>query len=276
MFVAEYFVSGFNVLLPALSEALDIPSNAETWPASVFSLVLGAFLLPAGRVADIFGGYTVFCAGLAWFVVWSLIAGFSQNYIMLIFCRALQGLGPAMFLPSGIMLLGSIYRPGPRKNLVFSLYGAFAPVGFFAGIFFAGLSAQILTWPWFFYFGTIMLAIVAAVSFLCIPRHTMEIRKVAPKMDWWGTCTVVPGLVLLVFAITDGSHAPNGWATPYIPVTFVLGWVFIGTFVYLEGWVVEQPLLPGDLFNVPGMKPLALALFFQYGVFGIFLFYASF
>ena len=87
---------------------MDIPSNAETWPASVFSLVTGAFLLPLGRLADIYGGYIVFNVGLAWFVIWSLIAGFSQNYIMLIVCRALQGFGPAAFLPSGIMLLGSI------------------------------------------------------------------------------------------------------------------------------------------------------------------------
>ena len=108
MFVAEYFISGFNVLLPSLSMALDIPSEAQTWPASVFSLVTGAFLLPFGRLADIFGGKTVFVAGLVWFVIWSLIAGFSQNYIMLIFCRAFQGFGPAAFLPSGIMLLGSM------------------------------------------------------------------------------------------------------------------------------------------------------------------------
>lgn len=113
MFIAEYFISGFNVLLPALSEALHIPPQAETWPASVFSLVTGAFLLPFGRLADMFGGYVVFVSGLAWFVLWSIFAGFSKNYIMLIFCRALQGFGPAAFLPSGIMLLGSIVRPAP-------------------------------------------------------------------------------------------------------------------------------------------------------------------
>jgi hypothetical protein len=110
MFVAEYFVSGFNVLLPTLSKALHIPSQAETWPASVFSLVTGAFLLPFGRLADMFGGHLVFVTGLIWFLIWSIIAGFSQNYIMLIFCRALQGFGPAAFLPSGIMLLGSTVR----------------------------------------------------------------------------------------------------------------------------------------------------------------------
>lgn len=113
MFVAEYFISGFNVLLPALTIELEIPKQAETWPASVSSLVTGAFLLPFGRLADIFGGYIVFTSGLAWFVIWSLIAGFSQNYIMLILCRALQGFGPAAFLPSGIMLLGSIVSTPP-------------------------------------------------------------------------------------------------------------------------------------------------------------------
>jgi MFS family permease len=276
MFVAEYFVSGFNILLPELSVELSIPSNAQTWPASVFSLVTGAFLLPFGRLADMFGGYMVFCVGLGWFLIWSIIAGFSQNYIMLIVCRALQGFGPAAFLPSGIMLLGSIYRPGPRKNLVFSLYGAFAPVGFFTGIFFAGVSAQFISWGWFFWIGSIILAIVAVASYLCIPNREQDYVGKGVKMDWWGTATVVPGLVLIIFALTDGSHAPNGWATPYIPVTFVIGWLFIGAFIYIEGWFAEQPLIPGDMFNVKGMKPLTLALFFQYGTFGIFLFYASF
>jgi MFS family permease len=276
MFVAEYFISGFNILLPDLTEALHIPSNAQTWPASVFSLVTGAFLLPFGRLADMFGGYLVFCAGLGWFLIWSIIAGFSQNYVMLIVCRALQGFGPAAFLPSGIMLLGSIYRPGPRKNLVFSLYGAFAPVGFFTGIFFAGVSAQYITWGWFFWVGAIILAIVAVVSYFCVPNREEDRSGKGIKMDWLGTATVVPGLVLIIFALTDGSHASNGWATPYIIVTFVIGWLCIAAFIYIEGWVAEQPLLPGDMFNVKGMKPLAVALFFQYGTFGIFLFYASF
>lgn len=278
MFISEYMVSGFAILLPSLSTALDIPSKAQTWPASVFSLVVGAFLLPIGRLADIFGAYLIFNVGIVWFLIWTIIAGFSQNYIMLIMCRALQGFGPAAFLPSGIMLLGSIYRPGPRKNLIFSLYGAFAPFGFFAGIFFAGVSTQYMIWGWFFWIAAIILATVVVASYFCIPDHRIETNKQASgvRMDWWGAMTVIPGLVLVVFALTDGSHAPQGWATPYVPVTFVIGWLFLGAFLYVEAKVAEQPLLPGDLFNVKGMKPLTLALFLQYGNFGIFIFYASF
>jgi MFS family permease len=174
------------------------------------------------------------------------------------------------------VLTGTQYRPGPRKNFVFSLYGAFAPVGFFVGIFFAGLAAQYLYWGWYFFFGSIMLAIVTAVSYISIPSDRDTKQKGEVKFDWLGTITIIPALILIVFALTDGSHAPNGWATPYIPVTFVLGWILFGVFVWIEGWIAEQPLLPGDMFNVKGMKAVVLALFFQYGVFGIFLFYASF
>ena len=133
-------MSGFNIILPTLVESLDIAPASQTWPASAFSLVVACFLLPSGRLSDMFGGYPVYCLGMLWLTIWSIIAGFSTNEIMMDLCRALQGFGPAAYLPSSLMLLGSIYRPGPRKNFVFSLYGACAPLGFFFGIFFAGKS----------------------------------------------------------------------------------------------------------------------------------------
>lgn len=139
-------MSGFTVILPTLVKDLDIPAASSTWPASAFSLTVASFLLIFGRAADRFGGYPVYVAGMIWLTVWSLIAGFSTNEIMLNFCRALQGLGPAAFLPSSVMVLGSIYRPGPRKNLIFSIYGACAPLGFFIGIFFAGMTAEYTSW----------------------------------------------------------------------------------------------------------------------------------
>lgn len=236
----------------------------------------GAFLLPFGRLSDIVGGYYVFVGGLVWYAIWSLIAGFSQDYIMLIFCRAMQGFGPAAYLPSGVMLLGRIYRPGPRKNLVFFLYGAFSPVGFFTGIFFAGLSGQYLLWSWFFYLGAILLGIVTGVACLTIPADRSQWRSGEVKMDWLGAALIVPGLFLVVFALTDSSHAPNGWKTPYISLTLVVGMLCLLLAYYVEGWVAEMPLLPFEIFRIKHMKPLALSLFFSYGVFGLYLFYSSF
>jgi len=120
-------VSGFNVILPTLLVKLDLPQTGAVWPAAAFALVTAAFLLPFGRLSDKYGAYPIFISGLVWFCVWSVVVGFSTNELMLDLCRALQGLGPSAFLPSGVALMGNMYRPGPRKNLVFSLYGGSAP-----------------------------------------------------------------------------------------------------------------------------------------------------
>lgn len=195
---------------------------------------------------------------------------------MLTFCRALQGFGPAAFLPSGIMLVGSIYRPGPRKNLVFCLYGTFSPLGFFSGIFIGGLSGDHIRWSWYFWIAAILLAVVSLVALVYIPSDRLDQRSKQVKMDWMGAATIVPGLLLVVSAITDSSHAPPGWSTPYIYVTLIIGIVFLCCAFYVEGWISDKPLLPFDLFKMKAMRPLIAALFLTYGVFGIYLFYASF
>ncbi|KAI9654267.1 MAG: hypothetical protein M1831_005432 [Alyxoria varia] len=269
--MTEYFVSGFNVLVPTLMRTLSIPSASAVWPAAAFALVTASFLLPFGRLADMYGGRIVYLSGLIWFFVWSIIAGFSKNELMLDWCRAMQGLGPAAFLPSGIMLIGSIYRPGPRKNLVFSVYGGSAELGFFVGVLIAGLVGSFLPFGYYFWIGAILVLTTIVAAIFAIPKDRPSRPTV--KMDWLGASLAVPGLILTVFALTDGSHAPNKWATWYIPTTLVVGLALLSLAIYVEGYVAMYPLVPPSLFRVAYIKPLFLALFFNYGVLGVFLLY---
>lgn len=273
--LTEYFVSGFTVILPTLIRDLDIPQSSSVWPATAFSLVIASTLLVFGRLGDMWGGYPVFLCGLAWLLVWSVIAGFSINPLMLDFCRALQGLGASAFLPTGVMLMGSLYRPGPRKNLVFALYGTSAVFGFFVGIFVAGIVGQFLRWGFYFWIGAILTAITLGTSIFSIPNDRKERVQNNIRMDWFGATTIVSGLVLVVLAITESAHAEKGWRTPYIPILFVVGFLSLFLAVYIEGWVAELPLLPADIFSVPAMTPLMMALLVLYGTWGIFSVYGT-
>ncbi|RVX66491.1 hypothetical protein B0A52_09775 [Exophiala mesophila] len=273
--LTEYFVSGFGVILPTLIRELNIPASAIVWPATAFSLVIASTLLVFGRFGDMWGAYPVYLWGFSWLCVWSIICGFSINPMMLNFCRALQGLGAAAFLPTGVMIIGSVYRPGPRKNIVFALYGTFAVVGFFLGIFCGGVVGQFLRWSWYFWIGAFLAAISIVTSIFSIPNDRKERRSNNIKMDWLGTLVLIPGLVLIVFSITQSAHADLRWRTPYIPTLFVVGCLFLFVAVYIEGWVAEFPLLPADLFKVPHMTPLLLALLLLYGTAGIVLLYAT-
>jgi MFS family permease len=212
---------------------------------------------------------------MAWLTLWSIIAGFSINPLMLNFCRALQGLGAGAYLANGILLLGTIYRPGPRKNLVFSVYGTSAVVGFFVGIFTAGVVGEYTHWRWYFWIGAIIGALTTVSSYYSIPSDFAMRRKNGITMDWLGAALIVIGLTLAVYAITDSSHSANGWRTPYIPILLVVGFLLLGAAVYVEGWIATLPLLPFDIFAVESMKPLTIALFLNYGTFGIYLLYVT-
>ncbi|EGY20536.1 hypothetical protein VD0002_g8704 [Verticillium dahliae] len=275
-FLTEYFVSGFTVILPTLITELNIPQAASVWPATAFSLVIASTLLVFGRLGDMWGGYPVFVAGLAWLLVWSIIAGFSINPLMLDLCRALQGLGAAAALPTGVMLMGSLYRPGPRKNLVFAVYGTSAVFGFFGGILMAGIVGQFTRWGFYFWIGAILTAITLVTSILSIPRpHSKDRAPSLAKMDYPGAVTIVCGLVLVVFSILQSAHAPAGWRAPYIPVCLALGVLSLGAAAYIETRVAAQPLLPASIFTTPCMSPLLLALFLLYGTWGVFSVYGT-
>ncbi|KAK8005315.1 major facilitator superfamily domain-containing protein [Apiospora arundinis] len=251
MMLGEFFISGFNIVLPTVASNLNIPDSSRTWPAEV----------------------PIFLFGLFWLVVWSLICGFSQNTNMLIVCRAMQGLSTAAYLPASMSLLGQTYRPGPRKNFIFSLYGAFTVLGFYIGIAVGALTAQLLSWRWYFWVGALLALVNVVVGYLTVPKLAGQSGNAALVMDWWGVGTIVPGVVLVIFAFTGGSGAPEGWRTPYVYVTLLIGVLFLAAAVYVEGWVAAQPLFPAEVFRPKGMKRLVVSLFCCYGVFGIYLFY---
>ena len=115
-----------------------------------------------------------------------------------------------------------------------------------------GIAGEFLTWRWYFWIGTATAVVVSIVSLLTIPRRVVAVNPVLPhlkpEMDWLGAMTIVPGLILIVYSLTDATNAPKGFATPYIFVTFVVGAVALGLAVYVEGWVAKFPLLPFALF----------------------------
>lgn len=272
----EYLMSGFLAMLPALMREFSLTSEMLTWPCSAPALVISAFLLTFGRLADIYGGFLVYIGGAAWAIIWTLIAGFSTGVPMLILCRAMQGLGASAYLPAGLTMLGRLYRPGPRKNLVFSIYGAMAPVGFFIGILAAGLVSRYAHWLWYFRIGAMIGSVGSVGACLTAPRSfrvAHDIRNL--RMDWMGSLGIATTLTLFVFAITEAADAPQGWRTPYVLATAISALVGLAATVVIEVRIVKHPLLPASVFQIRHFLPLCLGLLLSYGTVGLYVCYAT-
>jgi hypothetical protein len=97
------------------------------------------------------------------------------------------------------------------------------------------------------------------------------------KMDWSGSISVVSGLVLVVFAHqlllahmlrTDGN-------SQYILETLTMELIILIAAVFVERWIAEMPLLSLELFEVPRLGALVLALLPTFRSLGVFLLYST-
>lgn len=152
--------------------------------------------------------------------------------------RAMQGIGPAFLLPNGVALLGRAYPPGPRKNLVFSIFGLTAPTGFIVGALFSSLIAQFGWWPWIYWANCIACLLFAGLSWGFIPPmdgYNPE-REMKGSLDLPGCLTGVTGLILINFAFNQGPVV--GWPTVYVYVLLIVGFLFMGAFGESYGCLV--------------------------------------
>ena len=87
--------------------------------------------------------------------------------------------------------------------------------------------------------------------------------------------TMIVGLILVTFALTESSHAPQGWRTPYIPTLLVVGLLSLAATAYIELRKAEQPLIPAEIFQIPSMTALFVSLTLLYGSWGIYIVYGT-
>src|SRR4051795_7239208 len=84
-----------QVALPTIQHHLHASFTDLQWVIDAYALTLATVILTWGSISDLLGRKRVFIAGLVVFTVSSLLCGLAQSIDMLIWSRALQGIGGA-------------------------------------------------------------------------------------------------------------------------------------------------------------------------------------
>ncbi|KAJ5619246.1 Major facilitator superfamily domain general substrate transporter [Penicillium lagena] len=241
------------VPLHVIGDSFHVTKSGQlSWYAAAYSLTVGTFILVAGRLGDLYGHRLMFIGGFAWFGLWSLLGGFSvwSNQVFFDICRAFQGIGPAFLLPNALAILGRTYPPGPRKDMIFSIFGATAPGGYAVGGAFSALLAERAWWPWGYWIQGIACITFSVLGILVIPRSSSP--KISDQTPWWIKCDLLGGslgvaaLILINFAWNQGPSV--GWPTVYVYVLLIVGFLCLTLFLWVE-FHTTCPLLPREIFS---------------------------
>ena len=164
-------------------------------------LVTMAVLIPlSGWLADRYGARTVFVFGIAVFTVASGLCAASQSLPELIALRIVQGIGGALMVPVGRMVvLRSTDRSGLVRAVAFLTWPALvAPI---AAPLAGGALTTYLSWRWIFLVNVPLGVAAVACAVRLVPQTYGEVRS---ALDWGGfafSTTCLGGVVVAAAAL---------------------------------------------------------------------------
>ena len=184
--------------LPAIAADLGTDPIVLKLAFTTYLLSLTIFIPISGWCADRFGAKHVFRAAIAVFMLGSIACGFSQSLGWLIAARALQGLGGAMIVPVGRII---ILRAVSKSQLVDALAWLTIPalMGPLVGPPIGGFITTYFDWRWIFWMN-IPIGLLGLV--LATRLMPVIVAEAVPPLDLRGFLLSALGLSSLVFGFT--------------------------------------------------------------------------
>ncbi|HEY6886836.1 MAG TPA: DHA2 family efflux MFS transporter permease subunit [Solirubrobacter sp.] len=245
VFMAFLDVTIVNVAFPSIEKAFPSTSLAGlSWVLNAYNIVFAAFLVPAGRLADLLGRRRMFFVGMGLFLFASALCGLAPSAEFLIGARVIQAAGAALLVPTSLGLLLPEFPP-ERRATATALWGAVGGVAAATGPSLGGLLIEGANWRLVF-FVNLVLGALALVPARRLLRETRDPDRGAVP-DALGIVLLAGGVGLVSLAIVE---APDwGWGSARTIGAFAGAAVALALF----GWrsaTHAHPVLELSLFRV--------------------------
>ena len=198
-FLTPFMDSATNVALPIISREFGMDAVLLSWIRVAYLLAAAMFLVPFGKIADIYGRKRIYSYGTAIFTLAALLIGLSTSGTMLIAVRVVQGFGSAMIFGTGVAILTSVFPPGDRGR-VLGINVAAVYLGLSVGPSIGGVLTQQLGWRSIF-FVTVALGLIA-LGFVLFRLKEEWAEAQGERFDLVGSVIYALALVALMIGVS--------------------------------------------------------------------------
>ncbi len=247
-----------NVALPAINRELGGGLVTQQWVVDAYLICLGALILVAGSLSDLFGRGRVLAVGLIGFMAASMLCAVAPSATFLIIARGMQGVAGALLVPSSLAMIIAAFDDGVEQAKAIGSWTAWTGMSFIIGPLVGGFLVD--TWSWRFIFAINVIPILVTLWLLARLKHPH--LPSGARVDILGAALCTIGLGGSVFALIEEPH--YGWAAGQIWLPLILGLCALAAFVWHEFRTVA-PMLPLKLFRARNFAVGNLATLTIYG-----------
>jgi EmrB/QacA subfamily drug resistance transporter len=256
------------VALPTIHREFGTSISELQWTVTAFYIPFAAFLIAAGRTADIFGRRRGLLAGTALFAIGSALAMVAPGVEVLIAGLALSGAGGALMMPSSMSILTNVFT-GERRGTAIGMWGGATELISGVGVLVGGVLTGVFDWRWIF-------AVCIAFSALIVVsalRGSPESRDptISRDVDYVGVGLSASALTSLTLALIQ---APTwGWGSTAVVSLLAASVALAALFVWNERRA-ENPIISFGFFrrrNFAGSTIVIFVLDFSFGALLFFL-----
>jgi MFS family permease len=218
-----------------------------------YRLVQAVFVVPVGRLGDMYGRVKIYNAGFLVFTAASILLSFDpfqgqRGALWLIGWRMLQAIGGSMLTANSAAILTDAF-PARQRGFALGINQVAGLAGQFVGLVAGGLLA---IWDWRAVFWVNVP--VGVFGTLWAYRRLRDNGERNPgRIDWWGNITFAVGLSAVLVAITEGihpyGHHTMGWTNPTVYGALIGGVLLLVVFAVVETRVA-QPMFQIGLLRI--------------------------
>jgi EmrB/QacA subfamily drug resistance transporter len=198
-FLVPFMSSSVNVALPSIGKEFAMDAILLGWVTTSFLLAIAVFLIPFGRIADIYGRKKIFLYGFVIFTFASLLAAISRSPFLLILSRSMQGAGASMTISTMLAMLISAF-PAEERGKVLGINVAAVYSGLSFGPFLGGLLTHYLGWRSIFFLNIPLGIPVLFLTFWKIKGDWSEAK--GEKFDFLGSILSSFTLVTVMYGFS--------------------------------------------------------------------------
>jgi len=191
--------SSITVALPTIGKEFELNAVALSWVAASYLLSASMFLVPFGRIADIYGRKRIFKYGTLLYTIGSLLSALSHSVGALITYRVIQGIGGSMIFGTSVAIITSVFPSGERGKAI-GINTSAVYLGLSIGPFLGGFMTEYFGWRSLFLLNFFIGIVIIILYSIALKGEWAESK--GEKIDFIGSGIYGISLVLLMYGFS--------------------------------------------------------------------------